>query len=71
MQNGFIERFNRSYREAVLDMFVFQSLVEVREQTQQWLKEYYEERPHESLGYLTPREYLLTHKPEISINARA
>lgn len=25
MQNGFIERFNRSYREVVLDMFVFQS----------------------------------------------
>ena len=38
MQNGFIERFNRSYREAVLDMFVFQSLSEVREQTEQWLK---------------------------------
>jgi hypothetical protein len=29
MQNGFIERFNRSYREAVLDMFVFQSLAEL------------------------------------------
>ena len=66
MQNGFIERFNRSYREAVLDMFVFQSLAEVREQTEQWLKEYNEERPHESLGDMTPREYLLTQKPEIS-----
>ena len=66
MQNGFIERFNRSYREAVLDMFVFQSLSEVREQTALWLKEYNEERPHKSLGHLTPREYLLTQKPEIS-----
>ena len=55
MQNGFIERFNRSYREAVLDMFVFQSLSEVREQTEMWLKEYNEERPHKSLGHLTPR----------------
>jgi putative transposase len=62
MQNGFIERFNRSYREAVLDMFVFQSLLEVREQTELWLKEYNEERPHKSLGHLTPREYLLTKK---------
>ena len=66
MQNGFIERFNRSYREAVLDMFVFQTLDEVREQTELWLKEYNEERPHESLGDMTPREYLLTQKPEIS-----
>jgi transposase InsO family protein len=38
MQNGFIERFNRSYREAVLDMFVFQSLSEVREQTERGLR---------------------------------
>lgn len=68
MQNGFIERFNRSYREAVLDMFVFQSLDEVREQTEKWMKEYNEERPHDSLGDMTPREYLLTQKPEVSIN---
>ena len=66
MQNGFIERFNRSYREAVLDMFVFQSLDEVREQTEKWLREYNEERPHESLGNMTPRDYLLTQKPEVS-----
>jgi putative transposase len=59
--------FNRSYREAVLDMFVFQTLAEVREQTELWLKEYNEERPHESLGDMTPREYLLTQKPETSI----
>ena len=70
MQNGFIERFNRSYREAVLDMFVFQELSEVREQTEQWIKEYNEERPHESLGHMTPREYLLTPRPEISTNDR-
>ncbi len=69
MQNGFIERFNRSYREAVLDMFVFQTLQEVRDQTEQWLKEYNEERPHDALGDLTPREFSLTHKPEISINS--
>jgi putative transposase len=54
MQNGFIERFNRSYREAVLDMFVFQSLSEVREQTALWLNEYNEEGPHKPLGHLTP-----------------
>jgi putative transposase len=45
MQNGFIARFNRSYREAVLDMYICQTLAEVREQTESWLREYNEERP--------------------------
>ncbi len=66
MQNGFIERFNRSYREAVLDMYLFRSLAEVREQSEYWITEYNEERPHESLGNLTPREYLLSKDPETS-----
>ena len=59
MQNAFIERFNRSYREAVLDMYIFKTLAEVKEETERWLEEYNTERPHEALGNLTPREYLL------------
>jgi putative transposase len=55
-----LKDFNRGYREAVLDMLVFQTLNEVREQTEKWLKEYNEERPRESLGHMTPRELLLT-----------
>jgi putative transposase len=58
--NGFVERFNRSYREAVLDMYIFHTLNEVREQTDKWLIDYNEHRPHESLGNVTPREFLST-----------
>ena len=47
-------------------MYVFRRLEEVREQTERWIREYNEERPHESLGNLTPREYLLTKHPEVS-----
>jgi transposase InsO family protein len=38
----------------------------LREQTEQWLKEYNEERSHDPLRDMTPREYLLNQKPEIS-----
>ncbi len=44
-------------------MFVFQTLNEVREQTEMWLKEYNEERPHDALGDMTPRVFLLTQRP--------
>lgn len=36
-QNTYIERFNRTYREEVLDMCVFRTLSEVREITGKWL----------------------------------
>ena len=65
-QNSFIERFNRTYREEVLDLYVFSRLSEVRDITEEWLRQYNEERPHEALGNLTPAEYLAVKNPEVS-----
>ena len=61
-QNGFIERFNRTYREEVLDMNLFSSLAEVKEITKEWLKEYNNERPHESLKGLAPINFAKNEK---------
>jgi putative transposase len=58
-QNSYIERFNGTYRSEILDFYIFQTLSEVQEITEQWVQEYNEERPHESLGNLTPSEYAL------------
>jgi len=57
MQNGYIERFNRLYREAVLDAYLFFDLYQVKQLTQEWMEEYNERRPHEALNNLTPEEW--------------
>ena len=56
-QNAYIERFNRTLRNELLDQHLFVRLEDVREAAYWWLLEYNEERPHDALGDLTPIEY--------------
>jgi len=58
-QNSLIERFNRTFRQDVLDSYMFDSLQEIRKFAEAWAWMYNNERPHSSLGQLTPTEFLL------------
>ena len=62
-QNAYVERFNRTYREEVLDLYSFQSLQEVRALTEQWLDTYNTIRPHAALQGATPYAFAAQHSP--------
>ena len=57
MQNAYIERKNGSVRRELLNAYLFYSLAEVREMSEEWRNDYNTERPHKSLGYLSPIKY--------------
>jgi putative transposase len=58
MPNGYIERFNRFFREDIPDAYLFKSMHEVRALSQEWMEFYNNKHPHESLNDMSPREYL-------------
>jgi putative transposase len=58
-QNAYVERFNRTYREDVLNAYLFDDLEEVRHITENWLEDYNTIRPHEALQGLAPRQFAL------------
>ena len=67
-QNAFIERFNRTYREEVLDAYAFESVSQVQRITDEWLRDYNEERPHDSLGSVPPATFMPRNYREMSSN---
>ena len=56
-QNAYIERFNRTYREDVLDAYLFTTIQEVQAITEDWLEEYNAVRPHDALGGRPPHQF--------------
>lgn len=64
-QNAYVERFNKTYRTEVLDAYLFSSIEQVKVITNEWLTQYNEYRPHDSLGGVPPRQFMprLTTQP--------
>jgi Integrase core domain len=57
IQNAHIESFNARLREECLNEHVFVSLDDARCKIEKWRVAYNRERPHSSLGNLTPEEF--------------
>ncbi len=57
-QNAYIERFNRSYREDILDSYLFENIEQLRNLSWDWLEDYNLNHPHKSLNRLSPLKYI-------------
>lgn len=56
-QNAYIESFNGKFRDECLNEHWFLSMRHARQVIEAWRQEYNNERPHSSLGYLTPNRF--------------
>lgn len=56
-QNGMIERFFRSLKEECVWLTNFADFSEAKHAVSSWIKFYNAERPHQSLGYLSPEQF--------------
>lgn len=63
-QNAYIERYNRTFRQEVLDVYAFSKLDETRDESTKWLWGYNHERPHLSLDRMPPVAYRRRHEEQ-------
>ncbi len=64
MENGYIESFNGKLRNECLNAEVFMDLVDARRKLEAWRRDYNEQKPHPSIGNLTPVEYAASLRAE-------
>jgi putative transposase len=56
-ENAYIESFNGKFRDECLNEHWFLSLRHARKLIDAWRQDYNDERPHSSIGYLTPKQF--------------
>lgn len=69
-QNGTNESFNGKFRDECLSMEWFRSRMEARVIIEDWRCHYNEIRPHSSLNYLTPKQFVKTLNNVLTTKAR-
>ena len=67
MENAFIESFNGRLRDECLSMHQFATLIEAQAIIEAWRVDCNHHRPHGSLVYLTPSEFVSQRQDEQAV----
>jgi len=66
VENAYIESFNGRFRDECLNENWFLSFEHAKQIIEKWRIDYNNERPHSSLGYLTPEEFIRQEREKFS-----
>lgn len=69
-QNGLVERLNGTQRTECLNLKYYKTVREVQQDLDVWWNSYNFDRPHSSLGYLTPQQFI-DNNPSLYFNVVA
>jgi len=67
MENGYVERFNRTFREDVMDAYLFSSINQFNLVSDVAIQDYNCNHPHKSLGRKTPIEFAPRNESSIGV----
>jgi transposase InsO family protein len=66
-QNGYVESFNATFRDELLDRELFSTVLEAEVLSEQYRRKYNTFRPHSGLNYLTPSAFAAQCREEAGI----
>jgi putative transposase len=64
VENAYIESFNGKRRDKGLNVHQFASIADAQHMIKSWRRDDNEQRPHSSLGDLTPAEFVAKHQDQ-------
>ena len=71
IENAYIESFNGKFRDECLNEHWWLSMSHARQTIEAWRIDYNTERPHSSLGWLTPKQFAEAHAAVASHSSMA
>ena len=66
-ENAYVERFNRLFREDILDAYLFRSIRQFMIIAEKWQEDYNRYHPHSSLGDKSPIEFFDRRQPHLGV----